>query len=595
MATEKHEDAAAHQGSFTKSLRRLYPYGREMAPRMALGLISACLAAVLALTTPQVLQRIVNGPLTDGGTAGLWLGVAVVALLGILEPALLLLRRYWVTAPGTRLEAKLRVMLFRHLVDLPPGFHDQWSGGQLLSRSISDIRRFRRWLSFGSVLIGTNMVSISVGLALMFFTQWQLALVFLAMAVPAFFISLRSRRRYRDLSRQSQDQSGDLSTTIEESVHGIRILKAFGRELEALEEFGEQAEELKTTELRKARERAFVSLLMAMVPDAALAVILVGGAFLIAAGSLTVGGLLAFFATAAVIAGPLERLSEQFAMSMEAKTAIDRFLQVLEAPNDIEDPAHPQPLPAGPGRVVLRDVVFRHGGTEAPEPPTLRGVDLEVLPGETLALIGLTGSGKSTLVELIPRFADVDRGAVELDGVDVRRLARAELRAAVSIAFDNPILFSATVRENVALGRPDATEAELRDALEVASADFVYALPHGLDTVIGEEGLSLSGGQRQRLSLARAVVARPRVLILDDPLSALDVLTEAKVTKRLRAHLAGTTTIVVAHRPSTVALADRVALLDEGRIVAVGRHADLLGRSALYRRVIAGYEEAASA
>ena len=595
MATEPHEDAAAHQGSFTKSLRRLYPYGREMAPRMALGLISACLAAVLALTTPQVLQHIVNGPLTDGGAGGLWLGVGVVALLGVLEPGLLLLRRYWVTTPGTRLEAKLRVMLFRHLVDLPPGFHDQWPGGQLLSRSISDIRRFRRWLSFGSVLIGTNMVSISVGLALMFFTQWQLALVFLAMAVPAFFISLRSRRRYRDLSRQSQDQSGDLSTTIEESVHGIRILKAFGRELEALEEFGEQAEELKTTELRKARERAFVSLLMAMVPDAALAVILVGGAFLIAAGSLTVGGLLAFFATAAVIAGPLERLSEQFAMSMEAKTAIDRFLQVMEAPNDLEDPAAPQPLPAGPGRVVLRDVVFRHPGSEASEPPILRGVDLEVLPGETLALIGLTGSGKSTLVELIPRFADVDRGAVEIDGVDVRRLARAELRAAVSIAFDNPILFSATVRENVALGRPEATEAELREALAVASADFVDALPHGLDTVIGEEGLSLSGGQRQRLSLARAVVARPRVLILDDPLSALDVLTEAKVTKRLRAHLDGTTTIVVAHRPSTVALADRVALLDDGRIVAIGRHADLLGRSALYRRVIAGYEEAESA
>jgi ATP-binding cassette subfamily B protein len=566
-----------------------------MLPRMVLGLISSSLAAVLALATPQVLQHIVNGPLSDGGTAGLWLGVGAVALLGVLEPALLLLRRFWVTAPGTRLEAKLRVMLFRRLVDLPPEFHDQWSGGQLLTRSISDIRRFRRWLSFGSSLIGTNMLSIGVGLVLMFVTQWQLALVFLAMAVPAFFISLRSRRRYRDLARRSQDQSGDLSTTIEESVHGIRILKAFGRELEALEEFGEQAEELKTTELRKARERAFVSLLMAMVPDAALAVILVGGSFLIAAGSLTVGGLLAFFATAAVIAGPLERLSEQFTMSMEAKTSIDRFLQVLEARNNLEDPVDPQPLAAGPGRVVLRDVVVRHAGAETSEPPVLRGVDLEVLPGETLALIGVTGSGKSTLVELIPRFADVDHGSVELDGVDVRRMARAELRTAVSIAFENPILFSATVRENVALGRPDATEAELRQALEVASADFVDALPEGLDTVIGEEGLSLSGGQRQRLSLARAVAARPRVLILDDPLSALDVLTEAKVTKRLRTHLAGTTTIVVAHRPSTVALADRVALLDEGRIAAVGRHAELLGRSALYRRVIAGYEEAESA
>lgn len=581
MATD-----AAHHGSFGASLRRLHPYAREIVRPLSLGLGAACLAAVVALATPQALQAIVNGPLSGGGEAGLWWGVGLVVLLGSLEAGLIVARRHLVISPGTRLEAKLRVLLFRHLVDLPLAFHDLWSDGQLLSRSVSDIRRFRRWLSFGAVLIGMNVLTITVGGVLMLWTSWPLALLFAVAVAPAFVLSLRSRRRYRDLARLSQDQTGDLGTSIEESVHGIRILKAFGREQEALESFSEQAEELRTTEIGKARERAYVSLLMTLVPDAALAGALVLGAFEIAGGSLTIGGLLGFFATAAILGGPLERLSEQFAMSMEAKTAIDRYLQVLEFPNELPDADPAVPLPPGPGRVELRDVRFRYPDAGAADPPVLSGLSLRIEPGETLALVGLTGSGKSTVAQLIPRFYDITAGAVEIDGTDVRRLERGVLRREVAVAFEEPILFSASVRENVALGRPDATEDEVREALAVADAEFVDALPEGLDTLIGEEGLSLSGGQRQRLSLARAIITRPRVLVLDDPLSALDVITEARVTKRLRRHLTGTTTLVVAHRPSTVALADRVAVLDGGRIVAVGRHTELLARSAVYRRII---------
>lgn len=572
--------------SMLSSLRRLWPHAREFAPRVALGISAAAAASVVALLIPRVLEAFVNGPMSSGDAdAGvLWLGVALVAALGLLEPALLVARRRLVLAPGLRLEANLRLMLYRHLVDLPPAFHEQWSGGQLLSRSVSDIRRFRRWLSFGLVMMVVNTITITVGVVFLIATSPLLGGIYLVVAVPAFLASLRSRRTYRGLSRRSQDQAGDLSTTIEESVHGIRILKSFGRENRALDDFTAQAEQLMHTELGKARSRAFVSFIMTLLPETALAVILVIGVLLVGNGALTVGGLLAFFATAALIAGPLDRLSEQFAMSLDARTAIDRYLEVLGLPNPMPDPEPPVAIPDGAGEVVFDGVAFAY--SDAPTTPVLRDVSLTLRAGETIALVGLTGSGKSTLAQLVPRFYDVSAGRILVDGVDVRDLARADLRTLVSIAFEEPVLFSGSVRENVCVGDPDATEHELRAALETAEARFAYALPDGLDTRIGEEGLSLSGGQRQRLSLARAILANPRVLVLDDPLSALDVGTEAAVSTRLRAHLSRTTTLVIAHRASTVALADRVALLSDGRIAAIGTHSELLRTSPQYRHVI---------
>ncbi|QEO09456.1 ABC transporter ATP-binding protein [Protaetiibacter larvae] len=574
-------------GGLLGSVRRLFPYARPILPFWILGLTMAGLASLVGLAIPQVLQRIVNGSLGSPDGSALWWGVGVVAGLGVLEAALITARRRFVLTPSTRLESTLRVRLYEHLLDLPPAFHDHWPGGQLLARSIGDIRVFRRWLSFGAIMLMVNTLTIAVGIALMVSVSWPLAVIFAVFTIPAFVVSVRSRARLRGLSRRSQDQSGDLSALIEESVHGIRVLKAFGRELEALADFSEQAEDLRDTELGKARERALVTLVMTSLPEVALAASLVVGAFQFAAGNLTTGGLLAFFATAAIVSGPLERLSEQFMMSVQAKTAIDRYLEVLDIENELTDPDDPIAVPEGSGRVELRNVVFAYHPTGS---PVLDGVELVLEPGETLALVGLTGSGKSTIAQLIPRLYDVSAGAVEIDGVDVRRLTRQQLRGLVGVAFEEPVLFSASVRENVALGRPDAHEAAIREALEVAHADFVDGLPDGLDTVIGEEGLSLSGGQRQRLSLARAILGRPRVLVLDDPLSALDVRTEARVTERLREYLAGTTTLVVAHRPSTVALGDRVAVVHDGRIAAVGEHRALLATNPLYRSIITTHD-----
>nr|WP_277210374.1 ABC transporter ATP-binding protein [Isoptericola croceus] len=582
------------------SVLRLLPSVRPALPRLVAGLVASLGASLAALAIPRVLQRLVEGPLAQGvaeqdHAALLWPTLAVLGL-GVTEAGLILLRRNLVMYPGTRVEAVLRTELFRHLQQLPPAFHDRWSGGQLLSRSMADLGLLRRWLVFGLLQLVVSVITIAVGVGILLATAGWLGLVYLAGAIPVTIIAFRFSRRYRVIARLSQDQSGDLANTVEESVHGIRVLKAFGRGDDALESFSGQAEELRRTEIRKAGNQATVTTSLQLIPELTLAVCLVLGVWLAADGHVTVGALVAFFLTAAVINGPVVDLGMTLSMTLNARTAVDRYFEVLETPNPLTDPADPEDLAAvdeGGGHVVLRDVSFRYDDAPA---PVLDGVDLELPAGTTTALVGLTGSGKSTLAMLLPRLADVTAGAVEIDGHDVRDLRRHDLRRAIAVAFEDPTLFSTSVRDNILLGvdddvPPERRERLLHEAVEVAQAGFVHDLPQGLDTRIGEEGLSLSGGQRQRLALARAVAARPRVLVLDDPLSALDVTTEEAVTARLREVLAGSTSLIIAHRPSTVALADRVAVLSEGRISAVGTHRELLASDDHYRYVIASLEK----
>ena len=431
--------------------------------------------------------------------------------------------------------------------------------------------------------------------------------------------SFRFRTDFRAASRLSQDQAGDLATTVEESVHGIRVLKAFGRGPDALEGFRGEAETLQGTEVHKAAVLAQFTGLVVALPEVVLGVALALGVYLVAVGDLTVGALAAYFATTAVLSRPVEGIGQLMGMTLAAKTGIDRHLEVMRTPVAIASPtgtdaAEEQAtsravasseatsavvldgLPPSSGRLAFRRARFAYPDTPADAAPLLADVDLELVPGETMALVGVTGSGKSTLVQLVPRLQDVTGGAVEVDGLDVREYPLEELRRRVSIAFEDATLFSDTIRANVLLGAPaeaiadgldsPAAEALLETALDTAQAGFAKDLPEGVDSEIGEEGLSLSGGQRQRIALARAIAARPAILVLDDPLSALDVRTEEAVTARLRQVLAGTTTLIVAHRPSTVALADRVAVLEGGVIIDVGTHAELLARSAAYRDII---------
>ncbi|WP_323959314.1 ATP-binding cassette domain-containing protein [Arthrobacter sp. JZ12] len=584
------------QSTLWQSLGRLYPHLKPIIPRLVLGLFAALGASIMVLAIPQVFRVLVNDALAEGTEATtIWLASGIVLLLGVLEAAFVALRRFFVINPATTVETNLRTSFYRHLQGLAVAFHDRWGSGQLLSRAMSDLNLMRRWMAFGAIMLVVDTLTVTAGVVIMFFMSWPLAVIFLAAAVPVMIYGFRFRTSYSRVSRKSQDQAGDLATTVEESVHGIRVLKAFGRSREALDAFSDQAEELRQTEIHKAKSLASFSLIVTLLPELALGASLVVGILLAVNGEVSIGGLVAFFATAGVVTGRVEFIGPLLAMTFTAKTAIDRHYEVMESENTITNPPHPRTLAQPHGRVTFDDVSFRYPDADKEAPGVLNGIDLTLEAGETMALVGVTGCGKSTLLQLVPRLYDVTGGSIRIDGVDIRDLTVEELRRHVAVAFEETTLFSNSVRENVMMGVDPASEndgaAILTEALDVAQAHFVYSLPDGVDTLIGEEGLSLSGGQRQRVALARAIAAKPNVLVLDDPLSALDVRTEELVEERLRQVLKDTTTLIVAHRPSTVALADRVALMEDGQIADVGTHSELLARSDHYRYVIASLTE----
>ena len=588
--SSKKASAARRQGTFA-SIVRIYPWAKPAMPAIYLGMVSALIAALVALLIPQVLRSLVDGPLQNGDSSQIWWPVTAVLGLGVLEAVMIWFRRWFVMQPGTHVEADLRNSLYKQLQDLPVNFHDRWASGQLLSRAVSDLNLVRQWISFGLVLLVVNTITIFIGFVFLLSISWVLGLIFVVCSIPLWIYGYLFEQKYSVVARRSQDQVGDLATAVEESVHGIRVLKAFGRGQHALKNFASQAEDLRGTEIEKAKAIAGIWLWLLMVPDVTFGISLLGGVWLAGAGEISVGQLVAFFATATVLRFPVESIGFLLSMTFDTRTAADRFFEVMDAKNTIVDPEYPKTIDAPAGRLVFDDVHFRYSDSPSQYDDLLDGIDLELEPGETMAVVGLTGSGKSTLTALTTRLYDVTGGAIRLDGVDIRDLARLDLRTHIAMAFEDATLFSASVRDNVMLGRPEGSDADLAEALEIAQAAFVYDLPSGVDTTVGEEGLSLSGGQRQRLALARAVAARPEVLVLDDPLSALDVDTEALVEAALRRVLASTTALIVAHRPSTVMLADRVALLERGRITAVGRHRDLLVSSEHYRFVISSLED----
>ena len=580
------------------TMRRLWQTVRPIRFRLYLGLLSAMTASIVALMIPQVLEFIVNRLEVDATGATIWTGGAIVLALGIVEASLIWLRRTFAVAPSTMVEKQIRVSFYRRVQHMPVTFHDGWGSGQLLSRMMTDINQIRRWIAFGMIMAVTNVVTITVGMALLIRSSAILALIFFLAAVPVAIIAYRFNRSFSVLSRLSQDQNGDLATTIEQSVQGIRVLKAFGRGPSALEGFTEQAEELRRTEVRKATAIARFDMFMFMLPELALGVALLVGLHLTASGDISTGQLASYFATATLVVGPVRMLGMLLGQAVNATTALDRHYEVMDSENTITSPKSPTRIDpsAATGAVRLQDVHFRYEDAPDHVPDVLDGANLEILPGETMALVGVTGSGKSTLLQLVPRLYDVTSGTISIDGVDIRDMDLTDLRSLTAVAFEDATLFSDSVRDNVLLGADAALSAEqaeelLHLALRTADATFAYELPEGVDTRIGEEGMSLSGGQRQRLALARSIAARPAVLLLDDPLSALDTKTEETVTERLREVLKGTTTLIVAHRSSTVALADRVALLDGGRVVDVGTHTELMASSARYRWVIAHQEE----
>lgn len=575
--------------SALRTLWRLVPYAKRALPRIALGTVAAISAHMFALSIPQFLQDLVNS-LVSGGVDALLPATLLILLLGFLEASMVLLRRWLVLTPGTHVEAGMRNSLFSKLQNLPVSFHDKWPSGQLLSRAIADLSLIRRWLSFGLVLFVANLLTLIVGLVVLFSFNFWLGLIFFLASVPIWITGFRFEAKYGAVARLSQDQAGDLATRVEESVHGVRVLKAFGRGSHAAKQFAAQAKELQSTELRKAKAVANIWLYLILVPELAVGLSMLAGISFAALGEITVGTLVAFFATAMVLRWPTESLGFLLSMTLDAKTATERFFEVMDEPERIQSPQKPTTIKRPKGILEFHDVHFKYPDAPADQKDLLNGVNLRLEPGESVALIGVTGSGKSTLTALTTRLYDVTAGSITIDGVDIRDISLEELRSHIAMAFEDATLFSSSVKENILLGRPNSSKAHLMQALEIAQAQFALELPNGLDTTIGEEGLSLSGGQRQRLALARAVAAKPKILVLDDPLSALDVDTEAMVEEALRTVLSATTSLIVAHRPSTVMLADKVALLEDGKITAFGTHKQLLKTSKHYKYVISSLD-----
>lgn len=632
--------------------RTLAAYARPIRVRWGVGLLVAFGAGALEISIPQVLQIIVDHLSQSTTESAIWIAGGLVLLLGIAHASFTYWRRWLIVDPTSTIELSMRMNFFDRLLSAPLSLLDRWPSGQLLTRSMSDLGTIRRWLSFGIVQMLTVVVMFLVGGFFMLRSSPSLALVFVV-TVPILVLSLVNfTRKYYRASHEIQQLTGDLSTRIEESVRGIRVIKALGRSPEQIQEYSESVDALQVREYGRSMLVARVALYQGLIVGVSTAVALAVGASQVAAGTLSLGAMTAYFAVQTTVLSHVIRSTSLMSAYLSYKVALERHNEVMDEPGfeavplvrgsvAVSGPEHPQgasdsstvagvPVQSGSGKetmqypsggavsVTFDHVQFSYDAAEAPAEPAveansavkvpevsvLKDINFKVFPGEILALVGATGSGKSTVLSLVPRFYEPTSGSLRFGTRDTTEMSIEEVRAQTAFVFEEAVLFSGTVRENVLMGvaeqyergtededypAAEELEATLHTALQLAACDFVADLPQGLDTVIGEEGLSLSGGQRQRLSLARALAKRPSVLLLDDPFSALDVNTEERIITGLREGLeglGGATTLLTAHRPSTVALADRVLLMVDGTIAAEGTHAELMESSEQYRQLM---------
>jgi ATP-binding cassette subfamily B protein len=565
------------------ALRRYLPYLRPYVGLVVVFGLAQLGTLAAAASIPKIIQYIIDGPVTHHQLTQLVQMASLLVLIGLLEFVFVYLRRNYSGVVSLRMETDLRNDFYAHLQSLQVSFHDNWQSGQLLSRAVSDIATVRRFVSFGLIWFLQTIVTFAVVFVLMMQLDWKLAIVVTMCMLPIAYFSNKFHDKYKPIARRLQDQQGDLTTIIEEMATGVRIIKAFGRMPLMQKRFEDQAGLLRTTSLEGIRARALLWTQLNFLPNLSLVAVLLLGGYNVVQGTLTIGGLIAFMNYVFMLTWPMDAIGYILSMSEECQTASQRLNEVLDSRPEIADHPGARALDRCRGHIELRGVGFKYPKSNE---WIVRDLNLVIEPGETVGIVGRTGSGKTTLAYLLPRLYDVDEGSVLLDGIDVRELQLRSLRSHVGVAFEDPILFSASVHENLVMGRPIVSDEELKRAIDVARAGFVWDLPWGLETRVGEQGYTLSGGQRQRLALARAVLGGPPVLVLDDPLSSVDVHTEAVIEESLARVLEGVTGLLVVHRPSTLALADRVALLDGGRIAAQGTHTELMKSNDLYRALL---------
>jgi ATP-binding cassette subfamily B protein len=479
-------------------------------------------------------------------------------------------------------EMDMRSRMYARLVRLSFGFYDRHQTGQLMSRATVDLQGVRFFLGYGLIFFFQNVLTVLSVTIVLFFFDWKLALIVLAITPALIVLAYRYSRVAHPTLREVQQRLADVATVAEENIVGVHVVKAFAQEPAEEAKFKHRSERVFRQTLRANRQRALYVPLISFAPLLAQAGVLLYGAQEVQAGTLTAGAFVAFNLYLAMLVVPLRSLGMWIGQAQRATAAGERIFQVLDEPEQVTNRPEAIALPRGDGEIRFEDVSFEY----LPGRPVLDDLDLDVAPGRTVALIGHTGSGKTTLTSLVPRFYDTTTGRVTVDGVDVRDLTLDSLRGAIGVISQDPFLFSASVRDNIAFGGGDLTDEQIESFAQAAQAhEFIEKLPDGYDTVIGERGITLSGGQRQRIAIARALAVDPRILILDDATASVDATTEARIRTGLREAMRGRTTLIIAHRLSTIALADEIVVLDSGRVVARGAHDELIESSPVYREI----------
>jgi ATP-binding cassette subfamily B protein len=563
--------------TFRRLLGFLRPYRRTLIVSLAFAWAAMGMTVAIPWLVGQAVDAIQSGERPDL----LPLALAIVGA-GILRLGLTLVRRLVAGRVSLAVEFDLRERVYQHLQALELAYFDGQQTGQLMSRATVDLQSIRFFLGYGLIFLTQNALTILLASAVMFAIKpWLAALALLP--VPFVVVAAaRFNRLARPAVQEVQQRIAELTAEAEEGISGIRIVKAFAREEHMLARFRHSVSRVFDQNVYSTRLRAFYSPMLGFIPSIGLAVVLLIGGRQVISGGLTLGEFTAFYTYLMMLMGPMRMLGMSLGMAQRAVASGNRLFEVLDREPEVTSPPDAPPLPDGPGAVAFRDVTLRYDGAA----PSLDGASLDVPAGRTVALVGPTGSGKTSLVALIARLYDPSEGEVSVDGADVRSVDVASLRSQIAFVADDSFLFSATVAENIAYARPDATREEIEAAARRAQAHgFIAALPDGYDTIVGERGMTLSGGQRQRVAIARALIAEPRILILDDATSSVDARTEAALKRGLREVMEGRTTFVVAHRLSTISLADEIVVMDGGRIVDRGRHEDLLERCPLYAEI----------